>query len=462
LPLMTEKDRENIALKRFSLIGPVLNGQVDHQKEYFEKICDKPIEMPRYGIKRYSPKTLQGWLNAYRRGGIEALKPGYRSDRGKSRKVDLEIAEKIREKRAAMPRITSIILYEELVRDQVIRPENVSLATFYRFLAAHPELAAGQSPEDVREKEMKRFSRQYVNELWQTDTMYGPYIRVGKGKKQTYLMAFIDDASRLIVHAEFFLDQKFSSLRVALKEAILKRGVPKMIYTDNGKIYRTGQLELMAANLGCSLIHAEPFTPTSKGKIERFFHTVRSRFLTRLDPSKLLNLEELNLRFWQWLEEDYQRKQHSALNMSPLDFFMSQASHVKLFPSPHLLEEVLLLRVNRKIHHDATLSVETILYETDPTLANTRVEVRYDPEWLLSPSQPLLLYKEGQKIGEARQINFVENASVKRKGSKSKSKTKENRPLEDSFEKREPALPLSSISFANLMEKSSKDKGGIE
>lgn len=462
MPLLTEKDRENIALKRFSLIGPVLNGHVDRQKEYFEKLCLNPLEMPHYGLKRYSPKTLQGWLNAYRKGGIEALKPGHRSDRGKSRKVDLVIAEKIREKRAALPRITSILLYEELVSDQVILPEKVSLATFYRFLAAHPELASGQSSEDTSEKELKRFSRQYVNELWQTDTMYGPYIRVGKRKKQTYLMAFIDDASRLIVHAEFFLDQKFSSLRVALKEAILKRGIPKMIYTDNGKIYRTGQLELMAANLGCSLIHAEPFTPTSKGKIERFFHTVRSRFLTRIDPSQLLSLEELNLKFWQWLEEDYQRKRHSALDMSPLDFFMSQASHVKLFPSPHLLEEVLLLRVNRKVHHDATLSVETILYETDLSLANTRVEVRYDPEWLLSPSKPLLLYKEGHKVGEARQINFVENASVKRKGAKSKAKSKADRPLEDSFVQQEPVHPRSSISFVNLMEKSSTDKGGIE
>lgn len=240
--MLSAKDRENIALKKFSLIAPVLNAQVDNQKEYFEKLCVNAIDMPYYGTKVYSPKTLAGWLNEYRHGGLDALKPGYRSDRGHSRKVSHEIAEKIRGKRTQMPRITSIMLYEELVRDGDIAPDKLSRATFYRFLNANPDLAAGLDPEVSDEKELKRFSRQFVNELWQTDTMFGPYLKVGKTKKQTYLMAFLDDASRLITHGQFFLSQNFSDLRVTLKEAILKRGVPKMIYTDNGRVYRMDNL----------------------------------------------------------------------------------------------------------------------------------------------------------------------------------------------------------------------------
>lgn len=237
---LTTKDRENIALKRFSLIAPVLNGQVSSQKDYFEKLCVSPIDMPYYGLKSYSPKTLAGWLQDYRRGGLEALKPGYRSDRGRSRKVSLDIADKIREKRAQMPRISSILLYEELVKDGVILPQKLSRSTFYRFLAANPDLAAGLDPESSGEKELRRFSRQFANELWQTDLMYGPYLKVGKSKQQTYLFAFIDDASRLITHGQFFFSQNFSALRMAFKEAVLKRGVPKMLYTDHGKIYRSG------------------------------------------------------------------------------------------------------------------------------------------------------------------------------------------------------------------------------
>ncbi|WP_418791979.1 helix-turn-helix domain-containing protein [Phosphitispora sp. TUW77] len=163
--MLSNKDRENIALKRFSLISPVLNGQIPNQKEYFESVCVKAIDMPHYGPKNYSPKTLMSWLNDYRRGGLEALKPGYRADRGKSRRVSQEIAGKIREKRAQKPRITSILLYEELVREGVILPDKLSQATFYRFLAANPELAAGKDLQNNTEKELKRFSRQWANEL---------------------------------------------------------------------------------------------------------------------------------------------------------------------------------------------------------------------------------------------------------------------------------------------------------
>lgn len=452
--MLSSKDRESIALKRFSLISPVLNGQVENQKEYFETLCVKSVDMPYYGPKVYSPKTLMSWLSEYRKGGIEALKPGYRADKGKSRKVSLEIADKIRGKRAQLPRITTSLLYEELVREGFILPEKLSLATFYRFLSQNPDLAAGKDPDSPGEKELKRFSRQWINELWQTDIMFGPYIRVDKSKKQTYLFAFIDDASRLITHAQFFFFQNFVAMRVALKEAILKRGVPKMIYTDNGKVYRSGQLSMLCAGLGCSLIHTEPFTPTSKGKIERFFHTVRQRFLSRLDPTGLKSIDELNLRFWQWLEEDYQRKTHSALNMSPLDFFISQANQVTIFSDPSLLEEYFLMRVNRKVNHDATLSVDSLLYETDQSLANSTVEVRFEPEWLSSPTRPLLLYRDTRKVGEARQVNFHDNSKMKRRGPGrppdllKQERLKTTLPLEPSISE----LPTTSISFASIQD----------
>jgi len=348
------------------------------------------------------------------------------------------------------------------VREGVILPEKLSLATFYRFLARHPELAAGKDPENQGDKELKRFSRQWVNDLWQSDMMFGPYLKVGKSKKQTYLFAFIDDASRLVTHAQFSFSQNYTTMRAVLKEAVLKeavlkRGVPKMIYTDNGKVYRNGQLAMLCAGLGCSLIHAEPFTPNSKGKIERFFHTVRQRFLVRVDPTKLRDIDELNLHFWQWLESDYQRKTHSSLDMSPLDFFMSQASKVNLMENLLLLEELFLLRVMRKVNHDATLSIDTILYETDQTLANSRVEVRYEPEWLTNPAQPLFLFRDGLKVGEARQVNFHDNSYVKRKGPGRPSEVLKEQGLRSSNPSESVSAQVSSISFASFREeKSSK------
>ena len=266
--MLDNDKREQIALKKFSLIGPVLNGQVENQKEYFIDVTNDPIDMPYYGMRKYSPKTLAGWLNDYRRNGIEALKPGFRSDRGKSRKIDEALLEKIREKRIQKPRINSSILYESLVKDGVILPKKVSLATFYRFLAANPDLTAAKNPDE--EKEVKRFAHQYINELWQTDLLYGPYLKVGRTKKQTYLIAFIDDASRYIPYSMWSFTQDFSALRVVLKEAVSRKGIPSMIYTDNGKIFRSSQMNMVCAGMGCSLLHAAPFMPNSKGYVKTF------------------------------------------------------------------------------------------------------------------------------------------------------------------------------------------------
>lgn len=459
--MLDEKEREKIALKKFALIAPVLNGQVSSQLEYFKKLAAKPIEMPHYGPKRYAVKTFQWWLCLYRRHGLEGLKPGYRSDRGKSRRVTGEIAAKIREKRAQKPLLSGALLYEELVKEGAFTPDKLSPATFYRFLAQNPDLAAGKDP-GVKEKEIKRFSHRWVNELWQTDVMYGPYLKLGRAKKRTYLLAFIDDASRLITAAQFCWEQNFTAVRKVFKEAILKRGLPKLVYTDNAKVYRSGRLAVICAELGCNLLHAEPFSPSSKGKVERFFRTVRMRFLSRLDVEEINSLEELNLRFWQWLEEDYQRKVHSSLNMSPLDYFMSQADRVHMFPDPALLDEYFLLRATRKVNHDATFSLENILYEADQKFANTRLEVRYEPEWLSNPARPVLLYREGSKVGEARQVNLFANARLKRKG--------RGRPAsEDSCTGKENTLParnvisetpMPAISFAKLLAGDSPSEAG--
>lgn len=405
--MLDEKAREAIALKRFSLISPVLNGQVKNQKEYFDALSDKPIEIPYLGMRRYTPKTLRGWLYQYLRGGIEALKPGYRSDRGKYRKINFELSEKIKQKKLEHPEMPNKLLYETLIGEGIISPDKVSLSTFYRFLKNIPV----KSLDKEKEGKTKRFSHEFINELWQTDVMYGPYIKEGKTKRQTYLIAYIDDASRLCTYARFYYTQNFLALRDSFKEAVLRRGIPKMLYTDNGKIYRSTQFEYICASLGTSLIHAEPFSPHSKGKIERFFHTVRMRFLSTIDPTSIKSIDELNMMFFKWLEEDYNRKEHSSIGMSPLDFFMSQISRVNMCGDIDMLNECFLIRVNRKVNKDATLKVENILYETEEKFKGMRLEVRYDPQWL-KDNTPLLLFHEGKKVGEAYKVNFHENAKI--------------------------------------------------
>lgn len=461
--MLNNNTRELIALKRFSFIAPVLNGQIDTQLRYFEELCSNPIELPHYGIKTYSPKTLAKWLSDYRHGGLDALKPGYRSDRGQSRKISPELIEKIVEKKRELPRANNRIVYEELVKDGVILPNLLSQSTYYRFLANNSE-EMKLAGDELEAPELKRFSHQYINELWQADLMYGPYIKVGKTKKQTYLIAFIDDASRYVTYSMFSFSQNFLTMRQVLKEAVVRRGIPTLLYTDNGKIYRSDQLAIICAGLGCSLIHAKPFTPTSKGKIERYFNTVRSRFLSRIDPTKLKSLEELNALYWQWLEEDYHRKVHASLGMSPLDFFMSQSDRVKLIARPDMVDGYFMLKVNRKIKHDATLSLENILFEAPHHLANLRLQVRYDPEWLSDARHPVLLYQDDKKLGEAYQVNFHDNAHSKRKSAGRPARPVNNDTTSVSEAERlafnTPVSP--PISYASIVDQLSLDSIGGE
>ncbi len=413
--MLSPQLRERIALKKFSLISPVINGQVENIQEYFGQLCAQPIEMPHYGARRYSPKTLRNWLGEYRRHGFDALKPGSRSDRGKSRKITPEMEDRIREKIEQFPRAKVSVLYDELVDDGVFSPATVSLTTFYRYLSARPEIKAMTGyKQDTKER--KRFAYDKVNALWQADLMYGPYLKKGNRKHRTYLIAFIDVASRLITFSQFAFEQNFLAMRSVLKEAVARRGVPTLLYTDNGRIYRSQQLRLICARMGCAVLHAEPFDAKAKGKVERFFKTVRTRFLAKLDPDKPLTLDELNSRYWKWLENDYQRKVHSALNKSPLECFLEQAEQVRLISDPMMLDEYFLLREERKVEADGNISVQNLKYQVDAPLilAGKRIEVRYEPDWIGQGQYPLPIYVDDTKVGEARLVDFAANARAKR------------------------------------------------
>ncbi len=444
--MLDEKTRNAIALKRFSLISPVLNGQVENNIAYYTEVTESPIEMPHYGTKRYSPKTLEAWYCDYMRNGFDGLKPLARGDKGGSRRINAELGEKILEKKEIYPKAPDTVIYELLVKEGLIDPASISMTTVYRFLKK--ARINNTTSIEKESKELKRFSHEYINQLWQADVMYGPYIKEGKKRRQTYLFAYIDDASRLICHAQFYFSQNFESLRHSFKEAVLKRGVPTLIYTDNGKIYRAQQFELICANLGCSLIHSKPYEPNTRGKIERAFLTVRKRFLATLDPSEIKDIDDLNTRFFKWLDKDYNKKSHTSLNgLAPLDFFMNQVHKVNLSNDPKNIDEKFLLRKKRKVSHDGTINIEKLLYETNVKFAGLHVEIRYEPAWLETPFKPILIYLDDKKVGEALRVDFHDNAHIKRKGRPPSNQR------EIKVEQKEKSIPVKqTISFTQMME----------
>jgi len=405
---LTNENCEQVALFRYGLIAPLLNNQVYSKKEYLAQICGKVHNVPYYGTKEFAPKTIECWLRSYRKGGFLALRPKGRSDKGICRVLSPEKKEDILALRQKHDLLSVVLFYEKMVADGVLSPDKASYHTVYRLLKAHNLLERNLQAS----RERKRFSYDKINILWQGDMSVGPYLVLGGKKYRTNLFAFLDDCSRLIPFAQFFFTEKFDCMKTVLKEALTRRGIPKMIYVDNGKVYQAGQLQLACASLGITLTHTQPYDPQSKGKIERMFQTIRKRFYPQLEEHPAKSLEELNERFWQWLAEDYHRKVHSAIQMTPLDLFMSQASSVRMVSEPQTLDMLFWKREHRKVKHDATITLLNQLFEGPPHLIGQKIEVRYDP----SAPDVVHVYENGQSIFMAKAVSFSDNAHVKRQG----------------------------------------------
>lgn len=412
---MTEKEREQIALYRFSVISPVLTGQEKNASSYFERVSAQKQQVPVYGEKDYSPKTMNDWLSHYRKLGFDGLKPSIRSDKNRSRNVSGEIEKIILEERQQHPERSCRLFYDQLCLTGKLSPSVISYSTLYRYLKRHDLLTSSVRKEGDR----KRFAYDKINVLWQGDTMYGPYLNTRGRKTRTFLLAFIDDCSRIITHARFLTQETTASVSVVLKEAILRRGLPRIVYVDNGKVYRNEIIAFACANLGISLVHTPVRDGASKGKIERFFRTVRDRFLPLLDTDleNIHQVDELNRLFWSWLETDYHRKVHSSIGMCPLDKFMSQIDRVRHLEDPTVLEHLFMKRVLRRVKHDATISVDSKLYEVNPLLIGEKIEVRYDPKEMTH----VFVYEDGAEIQRAPLCSFSDNAKIKRKRKKSLS-----------------------------------------
>ncbi|MBW2648139.1 MAG: transposase, partial [Deltaproteobacteria bacterium] len=199
------------------------------------------------------------------------------------------------------------------------------LSTVYRFLHCHNLMRRdGGAPEDRR-----RYESELPNDMWQSDVMHGPMVTVGDRTKKSYLIAFIDDHSRLIPHGEFYLSERLTSFLDAFEKALLKRGLPRKLYVDNGSAFRSKHLEHITASLGIALIHSRPYKPEGRGKIERFFRTVRGDVLAGFTGT---TMEELNESFDRWCNETYHQRKHTSTGESPFKRFAAHMECVRTAP----------------------------------------------------------------------------------------------------------------------------------
>ena len=411
------KDKpEKIALFRYGLIAPLIletlpRGELTRRAQ---EIASRAYDIPHSTRRTVSIDTLLDWALRYRRNGLEGLTPQPRQDRGQARVVDPQTAALIERLKRESPHRTGTSLLRQLASAQVREQAPLSASTLYRFLRQRglttPQLLA--EPSTAR----KKFEAQYANQIWQSDMLFGPWVaRPGGGKRQVFLQATLDDASRLIPHAQFYPDQGLDSFLNCLRQAIAARGVPVRLYMDNAKIYRSPQLARIAASIGILIVHTPPYQPEGRGKIERMFRSVREQFLADLDRKTLLTLEQLNERLAHWIDTIYHRAEHSALQTTPLLRWQRDIEHVRQLPPATDLRRLFFHRVDRLVRRDSTFLLHNRFFEAPPQLAGKRIEVRFDP---LERNQ-LEIYYEGQSQGAARLVDAVVNAhlpSLKREG----------------------------------------------
>jgi transposase InsO family protein len=363
-----DEKRQQVALFRYGLIAPVLHQTIEGTAaEYFRKATAGELAVPYLGKVRLKPSTLKSWLADYRAGGLDRLEPRRRIDLGSSRVITPVMAERLEELLKAYPRMSGTLVRDRLIEEGIILSESPSETTIRRFIRDHALRVRPAAPTERRS-----FAKQVPNELWTIDFMYGPSLADGSVPR---LLAAIDDASRFIVLGRFLRSESYADLAPALLEAFIRYGVPQAIYCDNGAAFSTADLALACARLDVALIHSKPYVPESRGKIERFFLTVRTRVLSALEPSALASLEALNHAFDRWLDADYHRREHSALSASPLSVFL-HAPSPRRFLSRQELELHFQRTLRRLVRRDGTVSVAGIRYEVPAEWVGKTVELR--------------------------------------------------------------------------------------
>lgn len=421
---------EKIALFRYALIGPLVletlpRGELTRRAE---EIAARRYEIPYSERTSLSVDTLLDWALRYRRGGFPALAPKPRCDRGQARVVPPQLAELIERLKRENPHRSGATLLRELALVAGTNTPAISPATLYRFLKQRG-LTARQL---LAPPAHKKFEAERGNQIWQSDMLFGPYVqRPGGGRIQAFLYAVLDDASRLIPHAEFYLHQGLDAFLDCLRQAVAARGVPVRLYVDNAKVFRSVQLARIAASMGILISHTPPYQPQGRGKVERYFRTVREQFLANLDPQRTFSLEQLNQRLWVWIEQVYHRSEHRGVGTTPLLRWQQDIEHVRQLPPSTDLRRLFFYRLNRLVRRDSTFLLRGHFFEAPPEFTGETIEVRFDP---LDLSQ-VEIYVRGEARALARPVEAVINAQLP------------SRKLEPA-----PAPKATGINFVELLE----------
>jgi len=411
---MDETLREQMALFRYGVISDLVSRPLapGEKERLLRSLSEREWTLPGASQTRIGRSTVRDWLGLYEAMGFEGLKPRPRSDRGTSRAIPEPVQDLLLAMRRERPKASvSSLIRAARLSGRVEAEVSLSASTVHRFFAAHgvpAEPSASPAQPDAL-----AFTHPHAGDLWMADVLHGPRL-VQPGRRdgaKTYLHAFIDDASRLVPFAGFYLAETSACFQEGFKQALLRRGVPRRLYCDNGAVYRHHHLQVVCATLGITLIHSRPHQPRGRGKIERFFRHVRSAFLPHVLPQHLGEVAALNRVFWAWLEAEYHQTPHGGLDsQTPLERFLEDS--LLLRPAPEDLDQLMRMKVTRRVGRDRTVHLDGQLLEAPDGFAGETVEILYDP---YEPTRPVHLRRPGEREEHRlRRLDLETNAQLRR------------------------------------------------
>ena len=365
-------DKDNYALFKYSIIAPFINGTANTSsiRDFSNYAAGKQYFFEGKYLT-FKAETIRKWVSEYKKKGYQELIRKTRSDKTKPRSFDEDILIRIDDLKTRFPKLRSTVLHKTLVDEGYFTSGEISVRTFQRFVANKNYLNLNS------DHERRAFRFEHPNDSWQTDTTQGPYIIIKGVKYKTYIIAFIDDHSRLIVGAKAFFKDNAINMQSVFKEAIRLYGVPKQLYADNGGPYSNKQLSIICARLGVHLKNARPYDPESKGKIERFNRTLKDTWMNIIDWNKIKDLNDLNERLNKHIIS-YNNTIHKSLNASPNDVYYTGTDNIK-YIDENKLDKLFYHTATRKVSNVGTITIENRVYEIDYSYARKTLEFTYNP-----------------------------------------------------------------------------------
>ena len=406
----TEDHRQRVALFRYGVIAGLLVADRRAIGAMIRELSQQIWVIPGTRRNRIAQGTIRDWLHLYRKHGFEGLYPKRRRDRARPRRMTPETIELMLSIKRDAPHLSvREVIRQAHASGELADDATLTRSTLYRLFAVE----GLDKPADAQARDLRRFTWPGANDLWMADVLHGPKVKGAGGRRfKTYLIAFIDDATRVIPYAAFAMSENTASFLPVFREALMRRGLPARLYVDNGSHFRSTHLSLVCARLGIVLIHATPYRPMGKGKIERWLRTVRIQLLPRLQNTDLASLEALNLRLRTWIEGDYHRAPHRGLGgMTPFDKWASLAADVHMLGPAVDLDDIFLFEVDRRVHKDRTVSLRNRLYEAPAELVGHKVTLRFDPARL---DRPIRIVHDGRDAGVATPLDVHANALIRR------------------------------------------------